>query len=188
MANIIHNKNYNNSLTRDGFKMTDATIVSFAVFQKALENRNKQQDTAAPRPLKAEFEKTFVAFNADEQQEIIALHQKFSGVSRDYSFSHEESAAMITLLACALTREALVVFEKRVNDGDENAPYIYAAYNFDKDTPVDIESTDIKDVAAAAAPYLSKAQDAQYERNQARAAQNTRTAEVQRRRAAFGVV
>lgn len=171
--------------------MTDTTIVSFAVFQKALENRNKQQttDSVAPQPrLKDTFEKSFVAFNADEQQEIIALHQKFSGISRDYSFTHEESAAMITLLACALTREALVVFEKRVNDGDENAPYIYAAYNFDKEQPVDIESTDIKDVAAAAAPYLAKAQEEQFDRNQVRAAQNTRAAEVQRRRAAFGIV
>lgn len=173
--------------------MSDTHVVSFAVFKQARDNKKRGNAAAlnggeAPAYLRPAFQEQFVAFSAKEQQEIISLHQKFSGVSRDYNFTHQESAAFITLLACALTREALIVFEKRANAADDNAPFTYAAYNFDSENSVDIKSTDIKDIAHAAAPFLAAAQEKKYKENHALANQNAREYAAKSRRAAFGII
>jgi hypothetical protein len=146
--------------------MSDARIISFEVFRQAQANKDIARDAAAehtatikPR-FSAKAHDKFVGFSMAEQQQVLSLHQEFSGASRDYKFSHKEGAA-----------------------------FIYAAHTNELlDDEVYFESADIAELTAKLAPYLERKQEAQYAENRATAEKNAKLNHVSARRASFKLV
>ena len=155
--------------------MSDKRVISFGVFEAArFKKANAESTTPAPKP--QSLRDTFVAFSADEQKDILTLHTTYSGASRDYNFGHEDGAALITLLACALTKEALVSFTKMVND-DGSAHFIAQGSVLDDM----LEGQDLKALVSQIEPHMQAAQTARYAKNEELA----RQCEIKARRARF---